>query len=502
MATLADVIRKRRQSGQGVGKSLAGGLKEKLKEKVDLRRFLDQNGVITALFPKLKAFKASGSRSVGSELQKRSAELTSSSSSMSSVTLNRIQADAKITAKNSMVLPALARDMNIMRQNIAKLLKEFGVKPTYRADSFFKRSGEREIEYESKVKETATQITGGVEKKTKDESGGSLLETIGKILLFAKSLGTLFTTTIGKFGRVLVNVLGTTLKPITTILKTALSGIMSLIVPFIGKIFRSVLSIFTFTNLSKIVGRFLLGVAGTGIIASALATVAATYGLNELSNAIKQKSLDKFTADPMQAATSAIENEEAVGKTLSNLTGNGTAEVEQNYVASELQKADPKLTAGQAINRAKEILNDGASLTDEYGQVTPGAVSGTPLSQLENKIKNDAKMLATTGKLPAQIVQKPDQDGGVTQGLEPTISKAIPMDQDGGVTQGLMIQSQSQENKQNIENIGEDVNSETVIAPLQQENNSSIETSSGKIPSAVNDDIVYYFGGGGNSVYA
>ena len=56
MATsrLTEIVKARRESGEGVTSSLAGGIKERLKEKLDPRRMFNQNGLLTALFPKLK----------------------------------------------------------------------------------------------------------------------------------------------------------------------------------------------------------------------------------------------------------------------------------------------------------------------------------------------------------------------------------------------------------------------------------------------------------------
>ena len=60
MATgrLTEIIKSRRESGEGITSSLAGGLKERLKEKFDIRRALPQGGLLTSLFPKLKAYKS------------------------------------------------------------------------------------------------------------------------------------------------------------------------------------------------------------------------------------------------------------------------------------------------------------------------------------------------------------------------------------------------------------------------------------------------------------
>ena len=58
-------------------------------------------------------------------------------------------ANAALTAKNTMALPNMARDMNIMRLNIQKLVKLQGGKPTTGTDMFWKQAGGREAEYES-----------------------------------------------------------------------------------------------------------------------------------------------------------------------------------------------------------------------------------------------------------------------------------------------------------------------------------------------------------------
>ena len=60
MATgrLTEIIKSRRQSGLGVTSSLAGGVKERLKEKFDPRRIFNQNGILTSLFPKLRAYRS------------------------------------------------------------------------------------------------------------------------------------------------------------------------------------------------------------------------------------------------------------------------------------------------------------------------------------------------------------------------------------------------------------------------------------------------------------
>ena len=133
MATgrLTEIIKARRESGEGVTSSLAGGVKERLKEKFDPRQIFNQNGLLTSLFPKLRAYKAqvptmspvSDSLSPGQ-----------SDSGLSAETLplfQSISVNTKIIAKNSMVLPMIQKDTNLMRQTLKKIVKAMQVKKRF-----------------------------------------------------------------------------------------------------------------------------------------------------------------------------------------------------------------------------------------------------------------------------------------------------------------------------------------------------------------------------------
>lgn len=56
--SLTDIVKSRRESGEGIASSLGGALKEKAKEKLDWKRALPQGGLLTALFPNLTTYKA------------------------------------------------------------------------------------------------------------------------------------------------------------------------------------------------------------------------------------------------------------------------------------------------------------------------------------------------------------------------------------------------------------------------------------------------------------
>ena len=83
----------------------------------------------------------------------------------------------KIIAKNSMSLPGMARDMNVLRQNVVKLVKLKGGKSRGAADAYFLKEDERE-----KALEAQKLKVGGKPSPTgapKEKEGGLLDSIIG-----------------------------------------------------------------------------------------------------------------------------------------------------------------------------------------------------------------------------------------------------------------------------------------------------------------------------------
>ena len=136
---LADIYKSEIGRGGGLGSTIG----KRIGEKIDPRQMFDQSGLLTAMFPSLKAYNATAKRPGTKKSE------TNSSGNMSSASMGAILASSNLTAKNTMVLPAMARDMNLMRQNIAKMVKLQGGKPAMKGDMFFKKAGERNTLFES-----------------------------------------------------------------------------------------------------------------------------------------------------------------------------------------------------------------------------------------------------------------------------------------------------------------------------------------------------------------
>jgi hypothetical protein len=110
-----------------------------------------------------------------------------------------------IIAKNSIVLPGMARDMNVLRQNISKLVnlkgKESKVKAEGKADKFFQTEELREAKLEEERKKNAPIKEGKDKKEPKEEKkeGGGLLSGLMDMLNPVNLLKGLFMGIVGAF---------------------------------------------------------------------------------------------------------------------------------------------------------------------------------------------------------------------------------------------------------------------------------------------------------------
>jgi hypothetical protein len=111
-----------------------------------------------------------------------------------------------VIAKNSIVLPGMARDMNVLRQNISKLVnlkgKESKVKAEGKADKFFQTEEAREAKLEEERKKNAPVKEGKDKKEPKEEKkeGGGLLSGLMDMLNPINLLKGLFMGIVGAFG--------------------------------------------------------------------------------------------------------------------------------------------------------------------------------------------------------------------------------------------------------------------------------------------------------------
>jgi len=186
---LAEIYTSEKKQGGGISSALG----KRALEKIDPRQMFNQQGLMAAMFPKLfKAYSATSPTKEGS----------GEGGGISGDVIPFLN----VIAKNSIVLPGMARDMNVLRQNIAKLVnlkgKESKVKAEGKADKFFQTEDAREAKLEEeRSKHTPTKDTKDKkEPKEEKKEGGGLLSGLMDMLNPVNLLKGLFMGIVGAFG--------------------------------------------------------------------------------------------------------------------------------------------------------------------------------------------------------------------------------------------------------------------------------------------------------------
>lgn len=196
MATFADVVKKQRKEGSSRTGAIASAIGQKTLESIDPRQFFNQSGVLTALFPSLKAYQAKGSSDKPEKGLDKLASLQVSGDAATKITLeemvvklNDVTIYTRLSAKNSTVLPQMARDMNLTKQNIGKLVNAQGISQATKAEMFFKRAGERESAVEA-ARKRGERTTPTKVEESKESKGflSALLMGLSGLLSPFKSL--------------------------------------------------------------------------------------------------------------------------------------------------------------------------------------------------------------------------------------------------------------------------------------------------------------------------
>jgi len=188
---LAQILEQEYKTSGAVG-GVVSALGKRSREKMDIRNALFSGGglgsiVGTKIFGK------------GYSATRKSPSSTSSTSSpsldgASNATLQDINTNSKITAKNTLAIPMMARDMNLVRLNIVKMVKLLGGQANRnKTDMFFSNAAKREEDYERQFGKKPTQLTssGGVVNK---EGGGFLSSILG---FFKGGIGSIVDTLLG-----------------------------------------------------------------------------------------------------------------------------------------------------------------------------------------------------------------------------------------------------------------------------------------------------------------
>jgi len=207
---LAQILRSELKSGKGMSDSLLNAFAANMKEQKDWRKVFPKQGVFGQV---MRGVFGQGYR-YGAKAQRESAG--TSGSGLSSVTAGAI----RITARNSMVLPSMARDMNIMKQNMQLLVRASGRKAYSKPEAGFnkfklggpkKQSPKAAPSSSGGVTDIAGGVVGGIFSTFSFVSSlaGSIVKGLGSVLGTGLSIGgSLISGAAGLLGSVFSGIMG------------------------------------------------------------------------------------------------------------------------------------------------------------------------------------------------------------------------------------------------------------------------------------------------------
>ena len=182
MATFTEVYKQELKS-KGVLSSLGSSVLKTTKERMDPRNLLfGGKGIISATGQKIfgKGYSA---------IEKPAEKLKSASNDLIIEKLANQNMRLAIIGKNTMPLRAMSRDINVMRQNMIKLVKlnsDGSMKAATKADMFFRKQGEEEKLYENMLgdkKSSKSPQIAETKKQIEETDSSSTLGLFTKIIL-------------------------------------------------------------------------------------------------------------------------------------------------------------------------------------------------------------------------------------------------------------------------------------------------------------------------------
>ncbi len=208
---LAEILKQEYKSNGAVG-GITSAAGKRIREKMDIRNVLfGGTGVGSLIGQKIfgKGYSAIADKEKnGDKLSAQTAPLLAEQSNK----LDLVAINTQMTAKNTMAMPSMARDMNLMRQNIVKLVKLQGGTASTKADMFFNSAKDREGAYEAQLKKasltntkTPTKVDGSKKGETTGGDSFSFLGFLGGIL---ESVGGKFLPIVAAAGALAVSLLG------------------------------------------------------------------------------------------------------------------------------------------------------------------------------------------------------------------------------------------------------------------------------------------------------
>jgi hypothetical protein len=363
-------IYKEQLKGSGVLSSLGSSAMKSVAERVDPRNILfgGKESVFSLTGQKIfgKGYSATPKTAVtGKRLASESVNTPTLQTEALSQLLQsstKQESHLKLIGKNTMNNNAMARDMNVVRQNIMKLVTMGGGKASRGADMFFKNAAQREADYERKFNRGAMTAASPtpIEKNEKGSSG---------IMSFLGPLAGIGTMIVGA-------------------VTSALSGIPGILT-----------SLFSAESLIKLMGIGMNAFSKLGTLVAAVTSpaVLALLGSSAFVAWIKSK---------IDEANEIQNTPEQVAARIGNETGSTTAKAASNAASTVINQGLRDISK-TGNNEDVQLYTGAKRLAD--GSLVGGVKTKEELQRLIAEADAQNKKTITVGSASAELKSNEEQ---------------------------------------------------------------------------------------------
>jgi hypothetical protein len=352
MATFTDVYKQELKS-KGILSSLGSAAFKRTKERLDPRNMLfGGSGMLAASGQKIFG---KGYQSLDRTPGKRLAESGTFNGEIKSEVLNSLlissqnqESQLTIIAKNTMNSNAMARDMNVMRQNIMKLVTMGGGKASRGSDMFFRDSAARENAYESQIAKNKSKTSPTVVNKPGESEGGNK-GIMGALLGIGATIATAVTG--------------------------ALSSIPSLL-----------LGIFSAENIGKILGLGSAALSGLGTVFRLLLPIISNPMFIALAGALVSA---KWLMDLLDRKNAEANTPELVQGRVENNEGSNAAKGAADAASRKVDQGLRDVASGNYTNQQVQEYTGGKTLPS--GEIVGGIKTQKELQDAIKKADSEGK---------------------------------------------------------------------------------------------------------------
>ena len=331
MSKLADILKNEYKS-KGLVSGAASAIGKKAREKLDIRNALFGGSGLGSIIGQ-KVFGKGYSATSPKNLSSNQTASVTPAPAVDNTILESINQNATITAKNTMGIPMMSRDMNVMRQNIVKLVKLQGGTPSTKADMFFNKAKEREAQYESAMEKNKPTKIGEKPNDENDKKG-----FMSKLLEYGTILFAGLKDILSKIPDMLGSILSGALKSITEIF--SIKNIMS-VMGIASDVLTGIFKIASMVASSPI----FLALAGATTVAAILSFLRGDYDA-------KKEEYQKL-AEKKKTQGSLSDEEEKRLRELDNPAIRSATTKDLGYDPIENRETD-ELKPGQIANENKD----------------------------------------------------------------------------------------------------------------------------------------------------